>query len=205
VQGIAYQRLVLILAVLQKRCGISFNKMDVFVNVVGGISLSSGGGGNSQDLAVAIALVSSLLDIPVRSDTAFVGEIGLLGELRSVPSLDKRIGEARRMGFSRVVVPMRRQHGKKGGRYKGSSKSSISSIEVLECVNVLDAINEGLTMKLTSQMQKRGKKSYTKPMHDEYYDKKKRQWDERMGSPGSMEDLHLDDEIIDDDDDFAFE
>ncbi len=81
VDGIATNRLLLILAVLQKRCGISFGRQDVYVNVVGGISIkNSKQDSTSSDLAVAVALVSSLFNISVRSDTAFVGEIGLLGK-----------------------------------------------------------------------------------------------------------------------------
>lgn len=81
VDGIATNRILLILAVLQKRCGISFSRQDVYVNVVGGISLkSSKQDSTSSDLAVAVALVSSLVDIAVKNDIAFVGEIGLLGK-----------------------------------------------------------------------------------------------------------------------------
>ncbi|EED91941.1 Rad51/RecA-like protein, partial [Thalassiosira pseudonana CCMP1335] len=106
VDGISSSRLLLILAVLQKRYGISFNRQDVYVNVVGGMNLGKGSkSGGGSDLAVAVAVVSSLLGIPVRSDTAFVGEVGLLGELRPVHALEKRISEARRMGFSRIVTP----------------------------------------------------------------------------------------------------
>ncbi len=90
--GTSYSRLLLILAVLQKSYDISFYKRDVYVNVVGGMHLGNGGrggpkgggGGGGSDLAVAVSVVSSLLGIPVRSDTAFVGEVGLLGELRPV-------------------------------------------------------------------------------------------------------------------------
>lgn len=85
VDGISAPRLLLILAVLQKRYGISFFKRDVYVNVVGGMNLGRGSkGGGGSDLAVAVAVVSSLTGIPIRSDTAFIGECGLLGELRYV-------------------------------------------------------------------------------------------------------------------------
>ena len=85
--GVSNSRLLLILAVLQKRYGISFRRQDVYVNVVGGMRLGGVGsrsGSSGSDLAVAVALVSSLVGIPVRSDTAFVGEVGLLGEVRPV-------------------------------------------------------------------------------------------------------------------------
>lgn len=89
VDGLSAARLLLILAVLQKRCSISFNYHDVYTNVVGGIRLgSSKKEGSSSDLAVAVSLVSSLFNIPVRSDTAFVGEVGLLGKETIVKRFD---------------------------------------------------------------------------------------------------------------------
>ena len=110
------------------------------MNVVGGLKLNSKDSSSSySDLGVSVALVSSLTGIPVRADTAFVGEIGLSGELRSVDDVDRMIIEAERMGFTRVVVPARHQ---KWGKqtYYGNRK-----VEVLECWNVLDAVNKGLT------------------------------------------------------------
>ncbi|EEC49411.1 predicted protein, partial [Phaeodactylum tricornutum CCAP 1055/1] len=104
VEGIAMSRLNLLIGVLQKRCGVFMFKQDVYINVAGRIRLDRGEG-NAVDLGVAVALVSSLATIAVRSDTAFVGEVGLLGELRSVAALPKRLAEARRMGFSRVITP----------------------------------------------------------------------------------------------------
>ena len=166
VDGISYSRLLLILAVLQKRYGISFHRRDVYVNVAGGMHLGSssrGGsksgsaGGGGSDLAVAVSVVSSLLGIPIRSDTAFVGEIGLLGELRPVHSLEKRIAEARRMGFARIVTPS--SPNSWGGGKKNRSKDispgpreiSAGGITQLMCQNVLDAINCGLAMPLPTR------------------------------------------------------
>jgi len=149
VDGISASRLLLILAVLQKRYGISFFKRDVYVNVVGGMNLGKGSkGGGGSDLAVAVAVVSSLTGIPIRSDTAFVGECGLLGELRPVHSLEKRIGEARRMGFSRIVTPLSgRKKGSRGNSF-GPREVSADGIKQIMCDNVLDAINYGLVKKL---------------------------------------------------------
>ena len=187
VDGIAVARLQLILAVLQKRCGISFGRQDVYINVVGGISLrNSKQDGTSSDLAIAIALVSSLYNIPVRSDTAFVGEIGLLGELRQPASLEKRVNEARRMGFSAVVIPKQRIAEIKNKRgYKSRSKSIQSSTRGIDCIEaqgLKDAIEKGLTEKIPK--------------------KKARQKNFKKAEKGKMslyEDF--DDLIIDDDDD----
>ncbi|KAL9180494.1 hypothetical protein ACHAXT_010947 [Thalassiosira profunda] len=159
VYGVSNSRLLLILAVLQKRYGISFHRRDVYVNVVGGMRLGSGtGSGGGSDLAVAVALVSSLLGIPVRTDTAFVGEVGLLGELRPVHSLEKRIGEARRMGFSRIVAPSSASGKKKKKVDAGPKEVSVGGITQIMCDNVLDAVNCGLVDSLPTRRTRSGPK-----------------------------------------------
>jgi len=144
VDGISSSRLLLILAVLQKRYGISFHRQDVYVNVVGGLQLgkSSNSGGGS-DLSIVMAVVSSLIGIPVRSDTAFVGEIGLLGELRPVHALEKRVSEAKRMGFSRIITPSSLKKTKEKKKF-GPKEISAGGIKQILCENVMDAINAGL-------------------------------------------------------------
>lgn len=145
VNGIAYSRLQLLLGVLQKRCRVFFAKQDVYVNVVGNINLEKGEG-NAADLAIAVALASSLYSIPVRSDTAFVGEVGLLGELRSIPSMEKRLQEAVRMGFSRVVTPP--DYGpkkKRGPKTPGDlTVTRYKTVEWIQCKSLKSAINAGL-------------------------------------------------------------
>ena len=98
--GLDTNRLQLLVAVLQKRVGISLGGQDIYANVVGGLRVSE----PAADLAVALAVASSYRDIAVEAGTAVVGEIGLSGELRSVSQLDRRINEARRLGFSRVIA-----------------------------------------------------------------------------------------------------
>ena len=99
--GFDYNRLSLILAVLEKRAGYLFSNLDTYVNVVGGLWLDE----PAMDLPVALALISGLKDVTVASDTVAFGEIGLTGEIRSVSNADLRISEAARMGFRRVIVP----------------------------------------------------------------------------------------------------
>ena len=99
--GFDYNRMSLILAVLEKRAGYYFTNMDTYVNVVGGLRLDE----PAVDLAVAMALVSSLKDTAIREDTVVLGEIGLAGEIRSVTGLEARINEAVRLGFTRCIVP----------------------------------------------------------------------------------------------------
>ena len=99
--GFDYNRLSMLLAVLEKRAGYFFGNMDAYVNVVGGLRLDE----PASDLSVALALVSSLKDVPVRDDVLAFGEIGLAGEIRSVNACAQRVREAARLGFSRCVIP----------------------------------------------------------------------------------------------------
>ena len=101
--GFDGRRLALLLAVLDKRAGLSFAQLDVFLNVVGGIRLQEPGG----DLAVATALASSVYDRPLPADAIFVGEVGLGGEVRTVSQADRRVAEAANMGMKRVYLAER--------------------------------------------------------------------------------------------------
>lgn len=101
--GIDRQRLALLLAVLEKRAGVPFGELDVFVNIVGGVRVAE----TASDLAVAVALLSSALERELPGDALFIGELGLGGEVRAVPVLERRLGEAARLGFKRVFVAER--------------------------------------------------------------------------------------------------
>lgn len=91
----------LLIAVLEKRAGYFFGNLDVYVNIVSGITLRD----TACDLAVCLSMVSSLLDCPVSDKLIAIGEVGLGGEVRSVPNLEQRLREAERIGFERAVVP----------------------------------------------------------------------------------------------------
>ena len=99
--GFDYNRLNLLLAVLEKRLGLYYSNLDTYLNIVGGIRIDE----PAADLAVAMSLVSGLRDIPLPDDLVAFGEIGLSGELRSVPRAQARITEAARMGFKQCVLP----------------------------------------------------------------------------------------------------
>jgi len=101
--GFDGRRLALLLAVLDKRAGLSFATLDVFLNVVGGIQLREPSG----DLAVAAALASSVFDKPLPANSIFIGEVGLGGEVRSVSQVERRVGEAANMGLQRVYLAER--------------------------------------------------------------------------------------------------
>ena len=99
--GVDFNRLLLLSAVLSKRVGVRLHDQDVFVNIVGGLQV----GEPAADLAIAVAIASSKQDRPVAADLALVGEVGLSGELRAVGQLASRLNEAAKLGFRRCIVP----------------------------------------------------------------------------------------------------
>lgn len=126
--GFDYNRLNLILAVLEKRIGLYFSNLDTYLNIVGGMRLDE----PAADLAVAMALVSGLRDIPIDSHTIAFGEIGLSGEIRTVPRAQARITEAARLGFTKCILP------------KASIKQIINcpaSVELIGVTNLGQAIS----------------------------------------------------------------
>ena len=101
--GIDYNRLCLIIAVLEKRLGLRFYQNDVYMNVIGGLYLSE----PASDAAIALALISSLTDKAVPDDLIAIGELGLSGECRAVSNLEQRVKEAARLGFTKAIVPFK--------------------------------------------------------------------------------------------------
>ncbi|TEU10862.1 MAG: DNA repair protein RadA [Anaerolineales bacterium] len=128
--GIDFNRLLLLVAVLNKRVGLRLSDQDVFVNVVGGLRVNE----PAADLAVAVAIASSFRDVPVAADLAVVGEIGLSGELRTVSQFSRRLSEAAKLGFRRCLLP-------KGARRK---KDTPSEIEVIGVRSVAEALEVAL-------------------------------------------------------------
>ncbi len=100
-QGIDYNRLSLLVAVLEKKLRLKLFDKDIFVNVVGGMKTDD----PAADLAVCVAIGSSLYDRPVPTDTVVLGEVGLVAEVRSVAHLAQRLGEAKKLGFKRFLLP----------------------------------------------------------------------------------------------------
>jgi len=101
--GVDFNRVLLITAVLSRRLGLRLGEQDVFVNVVGGLAVEE----PAADLAIAAAIASSLRDIPVKADCVLIGEIGLSGELRWVGQMNIRLREAAKMGFKTAIIPRR--------------------------------------------------------------------------------------------------
>ena len=127
--GFDYNRMSMLLAVLEKRAGYFFSNCDAYINVVGGLRLDE----PATDLSVALALISSLKDTPIRDDTLVIGEIGLGGELRTVSYCEQRIKEAERLGFKRCIIP---KH-----NLKTLSDGFKGNIEIVGARNVNEAFN----------------------------------------------------------------
>ena len=131
--GFDYNRMNMLIAVLEKRAGYFFNGMDTYLNVVGGLRLDE----PAADLSVAMALVSSLKDVVVNDNTLAFGEIGLAGEIRVVNNCEQRITEAKRLGFDKCVIPFH--------NYKSLSKElkvSVDIVPVRTLRSAFDAITE---------------------------------------------------------------
>jgi DNA repair protein RadA/Sms len=105
--GVDFNRLLLITAVLTRRVNLRLADQDIFVNVVGGLTI----GEPAADLAIAAAITSSVRNIPVRADTVLIGEVGLSGELRMVGQAAARLWEAVQLGFKTAVIPRRMRRG----------------------------------------------------------------------------------------------
>ncbi len=128
--GVDQNRLALLVAVLGRRAGIGLSGHDVYANLAGGLSVTEPG----LDLPLALALASSLRDRPLVPGTVAIGEVGLLGELRSVGGLDRRLREAARLGFTRAIVP----------RSSRGQPAAPAGIEVIVVGSLAEAIRAAL-------------------------------------------------------------
>ncbi|OJX40497.1 MAG: DNA repair protein RadA [Chloroflexi bacterium 44-23] len=128
--GVDFNRLLLVAAVLTRRVGIQLSEQDVFINVVGGLKIDE----PAADLAIAVAIASSMKDMPVRADAVVLGEIGLSGELRWVSQLEARLKEAAKLGFKAAIVPRRLRR----------SEPWPQGIQVIEARSLREAIQAAL-------------------------------------------------------------
>jgi DNA repair protein RadA/Sms len=124
-RGVEYNRLLQILAVLEKRVGLNLSKQDVYVNVIGGIEIIE----PSADLGVALAVLTCARDAKLPHDTVIIGEIGLNGEIRPVGNIEGRLKEAQKLGFKRAIIPKTK-----------NTKLANFDIEIVQAGNILDAI-----------------------------------------------------------------
>ena len=130
--GLDPNRLSLLIAVLGRRAGIALGSHDVYANLAGGLSVVE----PALDLPLALALASSSRDRPIPSGTVAIGEVGLLGELRAVVGLERRLREAARLGFGRAIVPR---------PAAGAVLAAIDGLEVVTVATLRDAIASALT------------------------------------------------------------
>ena len=127
--GVDTGRVLQILAVLEKRIGLNLSKQDVYVNVIGGIDVNE----PAADLGIALAIVTCVRDVVFDSHTAIVGEIGLSGEIRAVNHIERRITEAQKLGFKRIIIPAANE-----------IQENIEGIEVIKVKKILEAITRGV-------------------------------------------------------------
>lgn len=128
--GIDYNRVPLLMAVLEKRVGLMLQNQDAYVKVAGGVKLDE----PAIDLAVAVSIASSFRDLPSQKDDVLVGEVGLTGEVRRVSRIEQRVQEAAKLGFSRAIIPARNLDG----------WNPPKSIEVIGVHSVQEAIQKTL-------------------------------------------------------------
>ena len=129
--GIDYNRMTMLLAVLDKRGGVPVSGCDAYINVIGGLDLDE----PAADLATILAAASSFYDIPLGKDIAAVGEVGLSGEIRNVSMLDQRLSEIARLGFKRCIVPAR------------TSSETPKGLELIRADTIKDAIQKAIGRK----------------------------------------------------------
>ncbi len=127
--GIDYNRMCLLLAVLEKRLGLRFSSCDVYLNVIGGLRLDE----PAIDAAACLAMISSIRDIPVPDDVIAFGELGLSGEFRSVASIEQRVNEAFRLGFTKIALPKR-------SIPRNSESLKDSGVELIPLSGIYDAL-----------------------------------------------------------------
>jgi len=123
--GADYNRLLMILAVLEKRIGLNLSKQDVYVNVIGGMEIDE----PAADLGIALAVATCARDVIVSPDTVIAGEISLSGEIRPVANIEKRIKEAEKLGFKKIIIPK-----------SNLDKKQKHNIEIVEVARLIDAI-----------------------------------------------------------------
>lgn len=124
-------RLNMLLAILETRCSLRFNSVDVYLNMAGGLRISE----PAADLAVAAALVSALTRQPTSPGSVFFGEIGLSGEIRQVPQADLRVKEAHKLGFDEIILPKRVAHG-------NTKLSAPKGLRLVEIGHITDLVSQ---------------------------------------------------------------
>jgi len=124
--GVDYNRLHMLMAVLEKRLRLKLSTQDAYVNVVSGLKIEE----PSCDIGVVLAIMSSYKDIPVDNNIVAMGEVGLSGELRQINNIEVRVMEAVRLGFKKIVVP-----------HKNIVNINQSGVEIIYLRSIFDALD----------------------------------------------------------------
>ena len=127
--GVDISRVLQILAVLEKRIGLNLSKQDVYVNVIGGMDVNE----PAADLGIALAIITCVRDVVMDSQTAIVGEIGLSGEIRGVDNIERRINEAQKLGFKKIIIPD-----------SNEVREKTKGIEVIKVKRIIEAITKAV-------------------------------------------------------------
>ena len=198
--GIVPSRVLLLMAVLMKQLGCyPLLYSHVYVNLIGYSTTGTDKNNNNNllDVAIMVAMVSSLTNIPIRADTCVYGQVGLLGELVGLPNnkslLDQQMKEARQMGFSRIVTPPPK---KMSGRWK---KPQIRDLEWITCPTILDAIQACLIEPLPTYRYKNS--SHQLRIHPSVWKKQKKQNNNDNNNNNNQNKAIKSEKIIIDDDD----
>lgn len=125
--GVNYERVSMLVAILQKKTSVKMSDQNVYVNIVGGLKITD----TATDLAIGVALLSSVINQSIEEKTVIIGEIGLTGEIRCVPNMESRLSEAMRNGFDKAIIP--------DGKYKVPAGMSVKKVKrVIDLVGLFD-------------------------------------------------------------------
>ncbi len=128
--GVDLSRVLQILSVLEKRVGLNLSKQDVYVNVIGGMDVTE----PAADLGIALAILTCVKDVVFDSHTAIIGEIGLSGEIRAVNNIEKRINEAQKLGFKKIIIPA-----------NNDIQENFKDIEIIKVRRIIEAITRAIS------------------------------------------------------------
>ncbi len=129
--GADYNRVNLLLAIIERRIGLPMSKYDAYINIAGGIRVTE----PATDLAIVMSLISSLRDMPIPADCIIFGEVGLTGEVRAVSNTDKRIEEAVRLGFHKILFPA--WHAEKYSEFKNKGIDMFPVKNIREALTIM--------------------------------------------------------------------
>lgn len=137
--GLDYNRVTLLMAVLEKYANMILNNQDVYMNLTGGVKISE----PAIDLAIVLAAASAYSGVPIKKAFAVCGEVGLTGEIRAINMIEKRINEAEKLGFEKILIPNINFQSLKNKEEKAAKENSKKrKIQIVPVKNIVDALRE---------------------------------------------------------------